>query len=108
MVAMIFQTSLEAKSPSPALRCALGACALLARRAASDLGQPRAGDAAFAGSFITRPYVPTMSSGVMFVNTAAMCARARGEASNPAPGGEVKPWRWDQCRSAGQRIAFPW
>lgn len=78
--------------------------ALCSARRTADLGQPRVRDAAFAGSFITRPYVPT-SSGVMFVNTAAMCARARGEASNPAPGGEVKPWRWDRCRAAGASSA---
>lgn len=83
--------SLEAKSPSRAPRCVLRVCALLTRLVlaprAGDLGQPRAGDAAFAGSFITA----RKSSGVMFVNTAAMCARARGEASNRpgAPGGEV-------------------
>lgn len=45
------------------------------------------GDVAFAGSFIAARW----SSGVMFVNTAAMCASARGEtpAWPGAPSGEV-------------------
>lgn len=49
---------------------ASGTSASLFTPSAGDLGHPRARDVAFAGSFITA----RKSSGVMFVNTAAMCA----------------------------------
>lgn len=52
------------------LRTCVGTNASLFVPSAGDLGQPGARDVALAASFITA----RKSSGVMFVNTAAMCA----------------------------------
>lgn len=71
MVEMILQNSLGAKSS--ALNVSQNLCwyeCLAIVPSAGDLGQPGARDVALAASFITA----RKNSGVMFVNTAAMCA----------------------------------
>lgn len=97
MVAMILQNSLGANHLLwTSLRACVGTSASLVVPSVGDLGQAGARDVALAASFITS----RKSSGVMFVNTAAMCAQARGE--TPAWPGvpKLRGKAWRQCNVA--------